>query len=206
MLCFYGFPLKPFISLFEINHQGVASNSCPFNLFPLILLVKCFHSVFTDTPKIAFSAGLTISGKIGPFSTETALIYSRVFTNSGSAYNPITGMHYHKHLNIALKRDKTDLSDSVAGIFTAPVKGVYYFRFTAFNNKDKEWMAVNLYHNGQRILHNSEAANGHTFIANALILQLEQGSVVSLRLQQNCGLYDDSSSLNTFSGFLLFPL
>lgn len=115
-------------------------------------------------------------------------------------------MHYHKHLNIALKRDKTDLSDSVAGIFTAPVKGVYYFRFTAFNNKDKEWMAVNLYHNGQRILHNSEAANGHTFIANALILQLEQGSVVSLRLQQNCGLYDDSSSLNTFSGFLLFPL
>ncbi|KAI3355192.1 hypothetical protein L3Q82_018051 [Scortum barcoo] len=134
------------------------------------------------TPKIAFTAALTTSGKIGPFNTETPLVYSRVFTNIGSAYNPVTG------------------------IFTAPVKGVYYIRFTAFNNKAGEWMAVNLYHNGQRILHNSELGNGHAFIANALILQLEQGSVVSMRLQQNCGLYDDLSSLNTFSGFLLFPL
>lgn len=135
-----------------------------------------------ETPKLAFSAGLTTSGKIGPFNTETPLIYSRVFTNIGGAYNPTTG------------------------IFTAPVKGVYYIRFTAFNNKNGEWMTVNLYRNSERILHNSELANGHTFIANALILQLEQGSVVYLRLQQNCGLYDDPSSLNTFSGFLLFPL
>lgn len=66
-------------------------------------------------------------------------------------------------------------------------------------------MAVNLYHNSERILHNSEVANGHTFIANALILRLEQGSLVYMRLQQNCGLFDDTSSLNTFSGFLLFP-
>ncbi|XP_040921381.1 heavy metal-binding protein HIP-like [Toxotes jaculatrix] len=132
--------------------------------------------------KLAFSAGLSNSGKIGPFNTETPLIYSRVFTNIGEAYNPTTG------------------------IFTAPIKGVYYFRFTAFNNKNGEWVAVNLYHNGQRILHNSELATGHTFIANGLILQLEQGSVVSMRLQQNCGLYDDSSTLNTFSGFLLYPL
>ncbi|XP_033495025.2 uncharacterized protein LOC117264841 isoform X1 [Epinephelus lanceolatus] len=134
------------------------------------------------TPKLAFSAALTLSGKVGPFNTETPLVYSRVFTNIGGAYNPTTG------------------------IFTAPVKGVYYFRFTAFNNKNGEWAAVNLYHNSQRILHNSELATGHTFISNALILQLEQGSVVSMRLQVNCGLYDDSSSLNTFSGFLLFPL
>lgn len=66
-------------------------------------------------------------------------------------------------------------------------------------------MAVNLYHDSQRILHNSEEANGHAFISNALILQLERGSVVHLRLQQKCGLYDDPSSLNTFSGFLMFP-
>ncbi|XP_044032589.1 uncharacterized protein LOC122866672 [Siniperca chuatsi] len=140
------------------------------------------ESTIADTPKLAFSAGLTTSGKIGPFNTETPLIYSRVFTNIGGAYNPTTG------------------------IFTAPVKGVYYLRFTAFNNKNGEWMAVNLYHNSQRILHNSEVSNGHAFIANALILQLEQGSVVYMRLHQNCGLYDDTSSLNTFSGFLLFPL
>uniref|UniRef100_A0A4W6FPK9 Cerebellin 17 n=1 Tax=Lates calcarifer TaxID=8187 RepID=A0A4W6FPK9_LATCA len=132
--------------------------------------------------KLAFSAGLTTSGKIGPFISETPLIYSRVFTNIGEGYNPVTG------------------------IFTAPVKGVYYFRFTAFNNKSGEWMAVNLYHNCKRILHNSELSSGHTTIANALILQLEQGGMVSMRLEKNCGLYDDTNSLNTFSGFLLYPL
>ncbi|XP_042366300.1 complement C1q tumor necrosis factor-related protein 3-like [Plectropomus leopardus] len=144
--------------------------------------LKEMEGTIAGTPKLAFSAALTLSGKIGPFNTETPLIYSRVFTNIGGAYN------------------------SATGIFTAPVKGVYYFRFTAFNNKSGEWLAVNLYHNNQRILHNSELATGHTFIANALILQLEQGSVVNMRLQINCGVYDDSSSLNTFSGFLLYPL
>ncbi|XP_074478225.1 cerebellin-4-like isoform X2 [Sebastes fasciatus] len=140
------------------------------------------QSKIADTPKLAFSAGLSTSGKIGPFNTETPLVYTRVFTNIGGAYNPITG------------------------IFTAPVKGVYYFRFTAFNNKKDEWMAVNLYHGSQRILHNSEKALGHTLFSNALILQLEQGGLVHMRLHQNCGLYDDGSTLNTFSGFLLFPL
>ncbi|XP_029003190.1 uncharacterized protein LOC114853690 isoform X1 [Betta splendens] len=131
--------------------------------------------------KVAFSASLTTAGKIGPFNTEITLVYSRVFTNIGGGYNPITGF------------------------FTAPVKGVYYFRFTAFS-KGGEWMAVNLYHGGERLLHNSELNNGHGFIANALILQLEQGGLVHMRLQQNCGLYDDINTLNTFSGFLLYAL
>ncbi|XP_029313437.1 uncharacterized protein LOC115025384 [Cottoperca gobio] len=135
-----------------------------------------------DTPKLAFSAGLSTSGKIGPFNTETTLVYKRVFTNIGGAYNSNTG------------------------IFTAPVKGVYYFRFTAFSMQRGDWMAVNLYHNTQRLLHNSEIADHHTFIANALILQLEQGSVVYMRLHNGCVLYDDSNALTTFSGFLLFPL
>ncbi|XP_062297140.1 complement C1q tumor necrosis factor-related protein 3-like isoform X2 [Scomber scombrus] len=134
------------------------------------------------SPKVAFSAGLTTAGKIGPFNIETPLVYSRVFTNIGESYSPITG------------------------IFTAPVKGVYYFRFTAFNNKKGEWMAVNMYHNSQRMLHNSELSDVHSFIANALILQLEKGSVVYMRLHQGNGLYDNASTWNTFSGFLMFPL
>uniref|UniRef100_A0A8C2ZXA4 C1q domain-containing protein n=1 Tax=Cyclopterus lumpus TaxID=8103 RepID=A0A8C2ZXA4_CYCLU len=143
----------------------------------------CYLHVWPNlTSVLAFSAGLSHSGTIGPYLTETPLIYGRVFTNIGTAYNPTTG------------------------IFTAPVKGVYYFRCTAFNNKKGEWMAVNLYLNGQIVLHNSEIANGHTSIANALILQLEQGSSVFMCLQKNCGLYDDSTTWNTFSGFLVFPL
>uniref|UniRef100_A0A3B4X5J9 C1q domain-containing protein n=1 Tax=Seriola lalandi dorsalis TaxID=1841481 RepID=A0A3B4X5J9_SERLL len=130
--------------------------------------------------KIAFSAGLGVSGKVGPFNTETPLVYSREVTNIGGAYNPLTG------------------------IFTATVKGVYYFRFSAFSNANGEVMAVNLYHDSQRILHNSEWATGNNFFSNALILQLEQGSVVHMRLQADSGLYDDPNSWNIFSGFLLY--
>ncbi|XP_062297139.1 cerebellin-1-like isoform X1 [Scomber scombrus] len=140
------------------------------------------EKAIAGSPKVAFSAGLTTAGKIGPFNIETPLVYSRVFTNIGESYSPITG------------------------IFTAPVKGVYYFRFTAFNNKKGEWMAVNMYHNSQRMLHNSELSDVHSFIANALILQLEKGSVVYMRLHQGNGLYDNASTWNTFSGFLMFPL
>ena len=95
-------------------------------------------------------------------------------------------------------------SDSlVAGIFTAPVSGYYYFRFTAFNNKNGEWLAVNLYHNSERMLHNSEQANGHTSISNALILRVLKGGVVYLRLPANSALNDNTDTFNTFSGFLL---
>ncbi|KAI4806647.1 hypothetical protein KUCAC02_017464 [Chaenocephalus aceratus] len=63
--------------------------------------------------KVAFSAALS-PGKFGPYNTETPLVYRRSITNLGGAYSSNTG------------------------VFTAPVRGAYYFRFTAMNNKHGE--------------------------------------------------------------------
>lgn len=43
--------------------------------------------------KVAFSAGLTDSGSVGPFDDETTLIFSKTFSNVGGAYDQSTGEH-----------------------------------------------------------------------------------------------------------------
>ncbi|XP_071401430.1 collagen alpha-1(X) chain-like [Centroberyx affinis] len=135
-----------------------------------------------DRPKVAFSAGLTDAGPIGPFNIEITLIYSKVLTNIGQAYNPNTG------------------------IFTAPVRGVYYFRFTAFEHRNTQWLGVNLHHNDRRVMHVSEGANGYTSVSSALTLELAVGDVVYMRVSANNAIYDDVHNRSSFSGFLLFPL
>ncbi|XP_026766162.3 complement C1q-like protein 2 [Pangasianodon hypophthalmus] len=136
-----------------------------------------------ERPKVAFSAGLA-AGQKGPFNTETTLIYSKVISNIGGAYNPHTG------------------------VFTAPIKGVYYIRFTgAAYNTDNHNMGINMYKNSQLLLHLGESnRDGHLrHVSSGLVLELEAGDVVYLRLFANYALYDDALLRNTFSGFLIFP-
>ncbi|CAB1348996.1 unnamed protein product, partial [Coregonus sp. 'balchen'] len=94
-------------------------------------------------------------------------------------------------------------------IFTAPVKGVYYFRFTAMDRRGSALLGVNLYKGVENVMHNGiynlHSGNNEP-ISNAVVLELYVGDVVYMRLPAGYGLYDDSSHYTTFSGFLLFPI
>ena len=42
---------------------------------------------------MAFSTALTNAGTLGPYNTDITLKYSKVLTNVGNAYNPVTGRY-----------------------------------------------------------------------------------------------------------------
>ncbi|XP_059211480.1 complement C1q-like protein 2 [Centropristis striata] len=136
----------------------------------------------TET-KIAFYTGLTDDGYVGPFSSDTTLTYSKVFTNIGNAYNPSTGS------------------------FTAPVRGAYYFQFTMCNVLTGH-MGVKVYKNNQRIMLNLEIKEetSYEYMTNSVILELMAGDEIRLVLPSGFSLFDDSLNQNTFSGSLLFTL
>eukprot|EP00063_Salmo_salar_P031308 XP_014006143.1 PREDICTED: endophilin-B1-like isoform X2 [Salmo salar] len=133
--------------------------------------------------KVAFSAGFTDSGAVGPFNTETTLVYSRVITNIGKAYSPITGA------------------------FTVPVGGVYYIRFTAAHTGSSEFMGISRSKNGQSIMYSpGNNAGGYETLSDGLSLELEEGDVVYMGLSLGNRLVDSRVNHNTFSGFLLFSV
>ncbi|XP_014015132.1 complement C1q-like protein 3 [Salmo salar] len=146
-------------------------------------LKKLKKDIAAGQLKVAFSAALRTSGSgyIGPFTTHTPLQYKRVFSNFGSGYNPATG------------------------IFTAMVKGVYYFRYTMFYNGNAN-AVVALMKNEEFLVSTWDAVSGRTedSASNAVIVQLEVGDNVFAQLSANRNVYEDGGNYNTFSGFLLF--
>ncbi|XP_035024635.1 putative leucine-rich repeat-containing protein DDB_G0290503 isoform X9 [Hippoglossus stenolepis] len=137
----------------------------------------------TGELKVAFSAGLTDSGPVGPFDEEMTLIFSKTISNIGRGYNQSTG------------------------VFTAPVRGVYFFSFTTADYL-KGYMGLYLYRNNQPILFHLDLNDhgGYTSTSSGVALQLEEGDRVRLSLPASYRLYDDSRNFSVFSGFLLFSL
>uniref|UniRef100_A0A674AJN2 Cerebellin-2-like n=1 Tax=Salmo trutta TaxID=8032 RepID=A0A674AJN2_SALTR len=88
-------------------------------------------------PKVAFSTTLMVNDEhyhLGPFDENTTVVYKKVITNIGEAYNPDTG------------------------VFTAPVGGAYYFTFTCnVGNSGKANAA--LLKNGVKMVAVYETAN-----------------------------------------------
>ena len=95
------------------------------------------------------------------------------------------------------------------GVFQAPVKGVYFFRFTAASYGSSQWMDVYLYKNDQRLIYNWVKTNheNYEYMSNGMVVELEQGDTVDMRLPGGSfRLYDNFNNHNTFSGFLLYSM
>uniref|UniRef100_A0A3P8RKH5 C1q domain-containing protein n=1 Tax=Amphiprion percula TaxID=161767 RepID=A0A3P8RKH5_AMPPE len=109
--------------------------------------------------KVIFSAVVGRFGAIGPFNTDTTLVYRRVITNIGDAYS----------------------------IFTAPVPGVYYFTFFYHAGGECDAMLY-LYKNYQLIVMTSDHSSRHDTAdngGNAVFLQLRKGDQVYVRMVAN---------------------
>ncbi|XP_026131072.1 complement C1q-like protein 4 isoform X2 [Carassius auratus] len=137
-----------------------------------------------EAKKVAFSAGLLESGTghTGPFNSVITLVYKKVFSNIGGAY------------------------DSNTGVFTAPVKGAYYFKFYGHGHGGTT-MAVSLLKNGKTqcsVFAWKPTSNGNG--SNGVVLTLEIGDQISTQLWANTWVYDDPASYTSFGGFLIFPL
>ncbi|KAI4892781.1 hypothetical protein NFI96_030306 [Prochilodus magdalenae] len=137
--------------------------------------------------KIAFSASLSIdenSWTTGPFDTGLILKYSNVFVNTGKAYNPNTG------------------------IFTAPVRGVYTFRFSITGNGSTSTpVGARLFKNGRHVVIGYCQQPSHRVsTTNGASLLLEVGDVVYVQMYPRTQIYDNVYHYNTFSGQLLFTV
>uniref|UniRef100_A0A3B1ICL8 C1q domain-containing protein n=1 Tax=Astyanax mexicanus TaxID=7994 RepID=A0A3B1ICL8_ASTMX len=148
------------------------------------LLNKIFFFFLTDTPKVAFSFGSGVSGNLGPFDVETIVVFRKEFINIGNAYSPITG------------------------VFTAPLRGVYFFRVNVFGFKSTSWIAGDLFKNQENIFNLSDypEEGRNEYASNGVSLLLEKGDLVYVKLIVGRQIFDNIDNHCTFNGFLLFPM
>lgn len=91
-----------------------------------------------------------------------------------------------------------------AGVFTAPLTGLYYIRFTGCVGSSGS-INMALMKNGENMFAMFDTRRSHGSGSNGMALALQQGDQLSVTLWPNKSIFDQSR-LSTFSGFLLFPM
>uniref|UniRef100_A0A4W6E6S2 C1q domain-containing protein n=1 Tax=Lates calcarifer TaxID=8187 RepID=A0A4W6E6S2_LATCA len=130
---------------------------------------------------VAFSAASDGNKAIGPFNTDTTLIYKTLKTNVGSAYNKHTGKYN-------------------TGIFKAFTTSAFFYHAGGAHP-----VTVSLIKNNELIVMAHDHSTSHDGAdngGNAVLLQLQQRDQVYLRLGANTNVWGNNV-VTTFSGFLL---
>ncbi|KAM3590033.1 uncharacterized protein V6R79_002477 [Siganus canaliculatus] len=126
-----------------------------------MLLIELLMSVSHTAEKVAFTAVADQGGKHGPFDRDTKMVFGTDITNIAGAY------------------------DATSGIFKAPVKGVYYFRFT-YHAVKKDKTGLTLMKGGDTIVHMHDASPSKPEsidnAGNGAVLQLNHGDEVYVTL------------------------
>nr|QJW70305.1 cerebellin 11 [Dicentrarchus labrax] len=129
--------------------------------------------------KVAFSATITASHDVftGPAVTKNILIFNKVFTNIGNAYN------------------------SKTGLFTAPLNGVYHFSFMTSGYSCYTSGAI-LVKNGHYQVSTWEfkGLDASDTTSNTVILELKAKETVNIILWRGGKIHS-----SVFTGFLIFP-
>ncbi|XP_008420790.1 complement C1q tumor necrosis factor-related protein 3-like [Poecilia reticulata] len=130
-----------------------------------------------EASNVAFSVATDGRESLGPFSTDTTIIYGRVIINEGNAYNQHTG------------------------IFSAPVPGIYYFTFF-YHAVGSEVVSLALMKNNEEVVTAYDHKSSHDGAdngGNAAFLQLQQGDHVYMRMYANSHVWQNART-TTFSG------
>ncbi|XP_073325543.1 uncharacterized protein [Pagrus major] len=139
-----------------------------------------------EVKQVAFSASLLASGSgtLGPFNTDFILVFRKVATNIGNAYNQNTGS------------------------FNAPVRGAYHFELhIGAHGHASHPSSAALNKNGHQFFVAYEHQPSYFGkSSNGITLLLEVGDVVSVHLRINSRVFDNENHHSTFSGHLLFTM